>query len=345
MRILLAVVLLAACGGGQTARPPDSSASPPRPSPTQIDVSDMMGAFPPATFFVVLPGNVTAVALLNHATKYTITTEGGEAQVATAPESSRVYILDAPASGTRLRWFDVATGVERASYVATGMSPGATGIGHGAIAVDHSTGAVFALLRDGSRLRLAEFDRSTLAPKRDVLDDLRCGDRIAADGGRVAVACLGEGGLVVGDGSGTAKFSANGPLVALAIAPNGTAFAAAADGTIFRQAPGRSDLETISALRERGARVVADGVVAQADCCLVVAMVDRVPNPEVRLVTGGFTFVLFPAAAAPSAGIHRRPCTRRRSRATAASPRWAGTTSTTRTGWSIPFSRSKRPSR
>jgi len=310
-RSLLALVLVvsAACAGGATrsSPAPSATASATATPVSQIDVTDMMGAFPAATFFVVGPGGVAALALLNHATKYRIATELGDTQVATWPEAGRLYVLDGTDAGARLRSFDVASGAEQASRLIPNTKPAPTGIGHGTLAVDRSTGAVFALLREGPLATLEEFDGATLHPVRRVLGDLRCGDRLVAAGGRVAMACLGEGGLVVSDKTTSVKFGAKTALVGITMAPNGALFGAAADGQIVRLAPGASGLETIDALRERGSRVIPDGIVAQADCCLVVALLDRVANTQVRIVTGGFTLVLFPESTPPSGGVLFQP--------------------------------------
>ncbi|MGH2491235.1 MAG: hypothetical protein ACRDF9_06965, partial [Candidatus Limnocylindria bacterium] len=121
-RLLLgAVLLIMACGGAATL-PAPSQPSVTRTAPTgTIDVNDMMGAFPAATFFVVTDGGVKAFALLNHATKYTIPTTGA-VQVATAvasrltPSAGWVYVADEIADGTRLRWIDAANGQVLATW-------------------------------------------------------------------------------------------------------------------------------------------------------------------------------------------------------------------------------------
>src|SRR3989442_12927985 len=141
MRLVLALaVAIAACGGEAARSSAATSPAPQAPSRASpsIDGSDMMGAFPPTTYFVVRPGNVTALALLNHATKYTIPTEAGEVQVATATEAGRVYVLDQTREGARLRWFEIASGAERRSQLVAGANLVATGSGHGTLAFDSS---------------------------------------------------------------------------------------------------------------------------------------------------------------------------------------------------------------
>ena len=117
------------------------------------------------------------------------------------------------------------------------------------------------------------------------------------------MACLGEGGLVVSDAARSIKLSAKEPLVSLAIAPSGTVLAGTAEGRLFRLAPGAGELETIDAIRERGTRLVPDGIAAQADCCFILGVLERVANPQVRIITGGFTLLLFPEASPPTGGI------------------------------------------
>ena len=137
-----------------------------------------MGVFPPTTFFVVRPGReVAALALLNHATKYTIPIEG-DAEVATATERGRLYILDQSGDGARLRWFDIASGTERASRILPGALPVPTGAGHGTLALDRSTDDLFALLRQGPTKAIEQFEGSTLRPVKRLLGDLRCGERL-----------------------------------------------------------------------------------------------------------------------------------------------------------------------
>jgi len=223
-----AVLLIIACGGAATLPAPSQSSPTPSTRPTTpIDVTDMMGGFPPTTFFVVTPDSVKALALLNHATKYTISIDRGGAQVAVAAASQRVYVMDESSGGVRLRSFDVGTGVQRASYVIPQASLVSSESAHATLTVDASTGDVFALVSRGAVRSIEQFRAIALEPVRQVLGDLRCGDRIAAAAGRVVLACMDEGGLVTAEPGGGGKFRADGALVALAILPDGTVMAAA----------------------------------------------------------------------------------------------------------------------
>jgi len=310
MRLVLALAVAIAACGGEAARssPTASSASQATSSAIpSIDVSDMMGAFPPTTYFVVRPGNVTALALLNHATRYTIAIAAGDAQVATATQAGRVYVLDQTREGARLRWFEIASGAEVRSQLIPGTSVVGTGSGHGTLAFDSSNGEVFALLRQGSTMAIEEFEGFTLSPVKRRLGELRCGERVLASAGRVVLACLGEGGLVVDGGAGAGKFNARTPLVAIAMSANGTVIAGSADSRLFKLAPAAVELETIDTLRDERIRLMSDGLAAQADCCFVVGALDRVANPKITVFWGGFTLIRFPESSAPSGGLLVQP--------------------------------------
>ena len=310
MRLVLALaVAIAACGGEAARRSPTASSAPQATASAMpsIDVSDMMGAFPPTTYFVVRPGNVTALALLNHATKYTIPIATEGAQITTATQAGRVYVLDQTREGARLRWFEIASGAEVRTQLIPGARVVATGSGHGTLAFDSSTGEVFALLREGSAMALEEFEGFTLSPVKRRLSDLRCGERVVASAGRIVLACLSEGLLVLDTGAGGGKFGARTPLVAIAMSANGTLMAGSADGRLFKLAPAAVELETIDTLRDEGIRLLTDGLAAQADCCFVVGGLDRVANPKITVFWGGFTLIRFPESSAPSGGLLVQP--------------------------------------
>jgi hypothetical protein len=306
------VLLILACGGAATL-PAPSQATPTRTSAiasaARIDVTDMMGVFPPTTFFVVTPDSVKAVALLNHATKYAIPIERADAQVAVASASQRVYVMDQTDGGARLRSFDVATGTQRASYVVPRATLVPSDSGHATLAVDASTGAVFALVGRGALRAIEQFDGSRLEPVRAVLGDLRCGDRIVAAAGRLVLACMDEGGLVISEPDGGGKFLADAPLVALAILPDGTLMGGSADGRLWRLAKGRTaQLERIDTLQARGTSLLRDGIAAQGDCCFLFGVVERVTGPQVWVVAGGYTLVVFPERQQrPQGGILVQP--------------------------------------
>lgn len=305
-----AVLLILACGGAATLPAPSQSA-PARTSaaaPTgAIDVSDMMGVFPPTTFFVVTPDSVKALALLNHATKYTISLDRGDAQVAVAAPSQRVYVMDQSAAGVRLRSFDVSTGAERASRVIPQASLVPSDSAHATLTVDASTGDVFALVGGGALRTIEQFRGDTLEPVRRVLGDLRCGDRILAAAGRLVMACMDDGGIVTSEAGGGGKFRADADLVALAILPDGTLMAGSADARLWRLAKGAAALERIDTLKERGTSLLKDGIAPQGDCCFLFGVVERVTNTQVRLLAGGYTLVLFPEGQKPQGGILVQP--------------------------------------
>jgi hypothetical protein len=304
------VLLILACGGAATLPRPSQGATVRNSTPIpSINVYDMMGAFPPTTFFVVTPGSVKALALLNHTTKYAISTDGGDVQVAVATASQRVYVMDQSAGGARLRSFDVATGGLRASHVIPQATLVPSDSGHATLAVDASTGAVFALVGRGALRAVEQFEGNRLDPVQGVFGGLRCGDRIVAAAGRLVLACMDEGGLATSEPGGGGKFLADAPLVALAIAPDGTLMSGSADGRLWRLAKGvTAQLERIETLKARGTSLLKEGIAAQGDCCFLFAVVERVTSPQVWVVEGGYTLVVFPERQQrPQGGILVQP--------------------------------------
>jgi len=307
--VLLVAALLAACAGNGRAASPATSITAASPSPTPIiDVYDMMGAFPPATFFVVGPDNVKAIALLNHATRYTISTSGKDVQVATAGVNGRVYVLDQTSDGARLRWFDIDSGNERASRTMAGTSVVGTDIGHGALAIDDKAGLVYALVREPKGIAVEGFDWFTLRPGRQVFSEFRCGDRLLAAAGRVVVACQSEGGLVVDDGGPSFKLRAPFAINSIAMLGEGTLMAGGADGSLVRLARQAKDLETVKTLKDYGRGLIPDGIAANSDCCFYFGIIDPTANDvQPRLVAGGLALVAFPSFAAPTGGLFVQP--------------------------------------
>src|SRR6185503_5106790 len=176
--VLLALILCSACAANGRAAASPTSVAAPSATPL-IDVNDMMGAFPPATFYVLDKDGLKAIALLNHATRYTIPV-GKDAQTAAAGAAGRVYVLDQIAEGARIRWFDLDSATERASRVITGASVVGTGIGHGALAIDDSTGIGYALIRENGGIITASFDWFTLKSAGSVFGAMTCPSRILA---------------------------------------------------------------------------------------------------------------------------------------------------------------------
>lgn len=325
---LLTMLIVASCGGNGRAAPAANAtpATPASPSATPlIDVNDMMGAFPPATFFVIggQDATIKAVALLNHAIKYRIPFSGKDPQVAALPlgglASGRVYVLDDVTEGARIRWFDVDSGIERASRVIAGAFVHGTGVGHGALAVDGSTGLVYALLREPRGIGVAAFDWFTLRPARQTDGDFlfrgfTCGERVVAASGRVAVACLTPGtavnaestvgGIVVDDGGPSFKLRAPFAITALAMLGDGTLMAGGADGSLVRLARHATDLEVVNTLKQYGKGLIADGIAVSAGCCLYYGILDpQAKDVQVRSVAGGLMLIAFPASTPPTGGF------------------------------------------
>jgi len=320
--VLLIVIVAASCGGtGGRAAPNTnlvSTAAPPSATPL-IDVNDMMGAFPPATFFVVAKDGIKAIALLNHATRYTIPYSGKDPQVAAAGTSGRVYVLDQVTDGARIRWFDVESGNERATRTMPGTLVVGSGVGHGGLALDDSTGLAYALLREPSGVAVAAFDAFTLRSARRVDGDFlfrgfRCGERLVAAAGRLAVACLSQGeivnaestvgAIVVDDGGPGFKLRAPFAITAVAMLGDGTLMAGGADGSLVRLARQKTDLEVVNVLKEYGRGLIPDGIAVNPGCCFYYGILDPQANDvQVRSIAGGTMLVAFPTISQPTGGL------------------------------------------
>jgi len=263
-RVLLgAVLLILACGGVATL-PTPSHSSPARTAavaPTAtIDVSDMMGAFPAATFFVVTDEGVKAIALSNHATKYTIPTSGPWGAVQVAVGDGQVYVADETAGATRLRWIDPASGTVVATQTVPGRRLFLTGIGRGSLIVEPTTRRLLALFTAENDRRVVEaYEPYDLRPLGRRLE-ASCGDRLLAAADRVVLACFAQGVLVIKDNAGEPRtVSAGiGALVAAAISGDGTTLVGRDDGTLSRIPLASTTSEKIEPFRP--ARLVADGI-------------------------------------------------------------------------------------
>ncbi|HUQ41870.1 MAG TPA: hypothetical protein VM052_05140 [Candidatus Limnocylindrales bacterium] len=302
--VLIAILCMACGTGGRAA----SSSAPVAPSPVAtavIDVNDMMGAFPPATFFVLGSDGLKAIALLNHAIKYTIPLAGRDTQVAVADEAGRVYVLDQPGEGARLRWFDLDSGNERASRLISGVTVAPTGIAHGALTVDRTTGLVHALLRGSTGIAVEEFDWFTLRPSRQIVGGLQCADRLVSGGGRVAAACLKEGSLVLSGNGESVRRVAPHALAGIAIAGDGTLMGAASDGRLVRIDRATTELQIAMPVPlPKGGTLIADGVAVNAGCCFYFGISDPQANDvQSRLVANGFPVIAFPSTTVPSGGL------------------------------------------
>ena len=301
--VLFALILCSACAGNGRAAASPTSVVAPSATPL-IDVNDMMGAFPPATFYVLDKDGLKAIALLNHATRYTIPV-GKDAQAAAASAAGRVYVLDQIAEGARIRWFDLDSATERASRVITGASVVSTGIGHGALAIDDTTGMGYALIRENGGIVTESFDWFTLKSAGSVFGVMTCPSRVLAGGGRVAAACMKEGLVVVRDGTSTYKPGAPFAFAAVAMLGDGTVVVGAEDGRIGRFARNAtSGFDYSDALKNYGAKLIPDGIAVNAGCCLYYGVIDpTIPDVQVRSIAGGTMLLVFPDFAQPVGGI------------------------------------------
>jgi hypothetical protein len=290
-RLLLgAVLLILACEGAATLPAPSQPARTATPT-APIDVGDMMGAFPAATFFVVTDDGVKALAVLNHATKYTIPTTGA-VQVATG--GSQIYIADETSDGTRLRWIDQATGAVLATRTEAARKLVATGIGHGALAVEPTSNRLLALFADGDKRVVEAFDAYTLRPV-DTRFESFCGDRLFAGGTRVVVACLAAGQIVISD-HGEKAFPVQaglGALVAAAVSGDGTTLAGRDDGTLARIGATAVTPEKIEAFRP--ARLVPDGIASSDSQTFAVGLLTTDVGLGISELRSSVRYISFPA--------------------------------------------------
>lgn len=298
--VLGAVLLIVACGGVATLPTPSQSATRSgTPVPT-IDVSDMMGGFPAATFFTVTDdGNVNAVALLNHALKYKI--DAITPQIATA--NNLIYVADEDKNGARLRGIDQASGTVLATRLEPGRKLFPTGIGHGGIAVESTTGRVLVLYLDGDRRVLEAYEPYSLRPLGRRLES-SCGDRVLVGAGRVVVPCFAAGTLVVkNDGtSDTQVVNAGlGPLVAAAMSSDGTTLVGRDDGTLGRVPAQSTTIEKVQPFRP--ATLVPDGIASPESGKFVVALSTTDREIGVSETRSSQRYLSFPAQQAPRGGV------------------------------------------
>jgi hypothetical protein len=285
------VLLILACGGVATLPTPSQPTPARTVAPTTpIDVTDMMGAFPAATFFVVTDDGVKAIAVLNHVAKYTIPTTGA-VQVATG--GSQIYVADEVGDGTRLRWVDQAGGTVLATRIEPSRRLVATGIGHGALAVEPSSSRLLALFADGDKRVVEAYEPYSLQPLGKRFDS-SCGDRLFAGGSRVVVACLASGEIVISD-NGAKAFPVRaglGALVAVALSSDGTTLAGRDDGTLARFGSAAVTPEKIEPFRP--AHLAPDGI-ASNDAGFAIALLTTDVALGISELRGQLRYVSFPA--------------------------------------------------
>jgi hypothetical protein len=294
-RLLLgAALLILACEGAATLPAPSQRTSTPIPS---IDVSDMMGAFPQTQLLVMDGDSVKSLALLNHATRYTIATSG---RVFVAAGNAQVYVADETADGTRLRWIEKGTG----AVLATGIEPGrklvSATTAHGALVVEPTTGRLLAMFADRDRRIVDAFDPYSLRRLGRHMES-GCGDRLLAAAGRVVVACF-SGILAAKDERDVFTIDAGlGPLVAAAMRGDGTTLVGRRDGTLAQIRPASREVEQVEPFRP--GELVADGIapIDRESFAIALSTADRsVGISELRL---GRRYVSFPAKNVPLGGL------------------------------------------
>jgi len=296
-RLLLgAVLLILACEGAATLPAPSQSAQRSSPPVPTIDVTDMMGAFPAATFFVVTGDGVKAIALLNHATKFTIPT-GGAVQIAS--RGGQIYIADEPIAGTRLRWIDQASGTVLASYMEPTRRLVATAIGHGAIAIEPVTNRVLALYADGDKRVVEAYEPGSLKPLGKRFES-GCGDRLLAGAARVVVTCFAAGELVISDmQTKPAVISAGlGPIVAAAMSVDGATLVGRDDATLALLRPFAMAVERVEPFRP--ARLVPDGIASPQAQDFAIGLITGDSDLGISDKRAGRRYISFPAVSRDS---------------------------------------------
>ena len=296
-RLLLgAVLLILACEGAATL-PAPSQKSPAAVPTATIDVSDMMGAFPQTTFYVITGDGLRAIALLNHATRFTVETSGS---VQVAAGNAQVYVADETADGTRIRWIDKVTGGILATRAEPGRKLVYTGTGNGSLVVEPTTGRVLAMFADGARRVVEAFDAYTLRPLGRRME-AGCGDRVLAAADRVVVACLAGTLLIKDTGDARIVDVGLGPLVAAAMRADGTTLVGRSDGTLAQIEAARATVEKIEPFRP--GRLVADGIAAVDDHTFAVALGTSDLDVGISELRTGRRYISFPAKNIPIGGL------------------------------------------
>jgi outer membrane protein assembly factor BamB len=255
-------IALIACGGAAASRL--GPASPTRytaaPTPTPINVDDMMGLYAQQTVFVAADEQISAVTLLNHFVRYRIPTSGVAQATADSP-GQFLYVLDRPDLETRIRTIDVATGEQRAT-----MYLGVPPVSDRAIATAVD-GRLLVLHADSRHAWVDAYEYVTLEPKGVVMEKSGCGDRLLASGNRVAIVCLATGEIAVDTlrGGGTTLLANALPKLAGAtIAGDGTIYVVTTDQHLAVVAPDSTKLLPMPWPSDWSGTVVPDGIAAGA---------------------------------------------------------------------------------
>ena len=314
-----AAILVVACGAGGTRALGPAASNPvaartTSPSPA-FNMDDMMGFYPQQTVFIADVDKVSAVTLLNHFTRYAIPTRGiAEVAVDATTSTAWLYVLDGmeaaaarvPGAAVRLRTFDIATGIERASRADIGIPLPTRAM---AIAAD---GRLLLLKVDARRAWIDAYERLTLRPLGTVMEKPGCGDRLLASQIRVAIVCLATGEIAVDGlrGGGTAVLGSAMPgLAGVAMEEGGTIYAVTSDRHFATAGYNETALKPIPWPTAWTGTVLPDGLaIATGTATAVIAQTDtdgswlrvmatRVVAPQASLRLAGRT------AGAPQFGI------------------------------------------
>jgi hypothetical protein len=267
MRWIVAAVSLAiACGPAGIGRPASVPSTSTPPTPTPINVDDMMGgSFSPATVFAQVGSEIAAVKLQNHYVAYRIPVSGKPHAVSSS-DGARLYVADRAQGRTRVRSFDTANGVEvSAASVADEEAA------DGRALVQDRPDRLLLLLIAGAGVRVEAVSASSTAALGGVYK-APCGDRLLASPSRVAVVCSTAGKISIGavnaagavhgpEGGGLIDIP-GAPIVASAMLADGTIVVGAESGVVYRIRSGTTALVTGPELEQRS--IVPDGIAGVA---------------------------------------------------------------------------------
>lgn len=252
------LVVLAACSGAEQTK-----LSLPALGPAALDqllfVPGEVGMDPPGVFG---RQKILAVALNIPHVRYRISTTLA-AQVAAAPDGSKVYVLDIGDEAAPLRVFEAATGRElgRAPVVEPKNIVQSLD-GHGAIVVD-GRDRVLVLYAGGSTRQAVSwveaYDPHTLRHLGTVAESDACGDLLLAAGSHIAVVCRRTGEVTITTEVAKARRRANigsGSLADAALFSDGTLAFLTARGALGVLAAGETAARLLPGPLFAGARAI-----------------------------------------------------------------------------------------
>jgi hypothetical protein len=215
-----------------------------------------------------------------------------------------VYVADEIVEGTRLRWIDAVNGQVLATWTERSRKLVATGIGHGSLVVEPTTGRVLALYAaEGGRRVVEAYDPHSLRPLGKRVE-ATCGDRLLAAADRVVVPCFASGTLVIKDGGDVRVVHAGlGTLIAAAMSIDGTTLVGRPDGTLAQIRPAQVTVERIEPLRP--AALAPDGIASPEGQSFAIALLTSDSSLGISELRSGRRYISFSARSpdSPLGGI------------------------------------------